>query len=465
MKKWENRYKLNNRGMSLIEILVAIAILAIVTGPILHSFVTAIKLNAKAKENQRATTAAQSIMEGFKAYDLEELCWQFGGSHPFYVVANAGDVYAIDPNNLVSGAKNPSIVTAPGADGSVTEQFIASADNRYTFVLKDVNFEGKLYDAKIELEPLMTADIVSMKDVVVIEDFDVNTTAVYDQSDNLDAQALNAIAEFLMANDGQWNPDNLNYTGQSFSSDVVKEALMQSLHITVKLTDIRIENEYVNDGSGNYVPELRVNIYYKFSWSTDAYTFTYTAYGSEQTSTIAAKSGAYWYDSDGNMQYDWVKKPYQRIYPTDATTNPSQLQTISFCYYPAYNYDLFGWSGISIPNDVITISNTTSMDINVALIKQKNPNIDSEAKLRTLEENYSNPLDSASSSGSYTTDGSNLSENLADAVSVSGGGGNMLSTKTDVLIYSVKVSVYAEGEAASGFTGEPMIVLNGTMND
>ena len=77
MKKCEKGRKLNNRGMSLIEILVAIIILAVVTGPLLHSFVTAIKLNSKAKEQQRVITAAQSIMEGFKAYTLEELCMQF----------------------------------------------------------------------------------------------------------------------------------------------------------------------------------------------------------------------------------------------------------------------------------------------------------------------------------------------------------------------------------------------------
>ena len=92
--------------MSLIEILVAIMILTVVTGPLLHSFVTAIKLNAKAKEKQRVTTAAQSIMEGFKAYTLEELCLQFYNSQGiddpspdtglFYVVANAHRVQEVD---------------------------------------------------------------------------------------------------------------------------------------------------------------------------------------------------------------------------------------------------------------------------------------------------------------------------------------------------------------------------------
>ncbi|MDE6129037.1 MAG: type II secretion system GspH family protein, partial [Lachnospiraceae bacterium] len=85
------KQKLNNKGLSLVEILVAVVILALVTGPLLHSFVSAARYNQRAKERQRTTTAAQSVMEGFKAFDLEELCWQFSGdpAHPFRVYSGA----------------------------------------------------------------------------------------------------------------------------------------------------------------------------------------------------------------------------------------------------------------------------------------------------------------------------------------------------------------------------------------
>lgn len=73
----QTKNKLNNRGISLVEILVAITILAVAAGALLHAFITSTKINMRAKEQQRVTTAAQSIMEGLKAYTLEDICWQF----------------------------------------------------------------------------------------------------------------------------------------------------------------------------------------------------------------------------------------------------------------------------------------------------------------------------------------------------------------------------------------------------
>lgn len=458
MKKGKNRRKLNDLGMSLIEILVAIAILAIVTGPILHSFVTAIKLNAKAKENQRATTAAQSIMEGFKAYNLEELCWQFYNSQgvadlststTFYVVRNADRVYETDAvGNPVSSID------------SLMGQFTANADNKYYFTLEGLDFEGRTYDAKVELEPLMSADIVAMKDVVVIQDFDVNTTAMYDQPNNLDIQVFNAIPDSVMNRYGQWKPDNLAYNGISRPEEEVRQMIIDNLKINEKTTTIIVGN-----AAGGWSANPIVTVYYKYGFSVEGCTVE-TEYGDYRW--IDAISSDYVYlKEDGTVTFG--EEQYTQIYPTPSTTNPYALETISFCYYPAYDYNLIGASGIggiSIPKEKIVISRW-GRAINVSLIKQKNPIIASDVDLRTLEEKYMGTVEvdiSQGWGGDVTTDGSNLTENLADAIT-SSPGGNMLNTKQDVLIYTVKISVYESGEAALGFTGEPLVVLDGTMND
>ena len=70
--------KLNkNAGFSLVELLIAVTILAIIVIPLLHMFVTTSRLNGKAKQKQRATTVAQNLIEGMKAYDINELREQF----------------------------------------------------------------------------------------------------------------------------------------------------------------------------------------------------------------------------------------------------------------------------------------------------------------------------------------------------------------------------------------------------
>ena len=65
--------KNNERGYTLIELIVAITILAIIAIPLMHGFVTAAKTNAKAREIEQATTVAQNTMEEVKATPIEEL--------------------------------------------------------------------------------------------------------------------------------------------------------------------------------------------------------------------------------------------------------------------------------------------------------------------------------------------------------------------------------------------------------
>ena len=71
------RHQTDNRGMTLVELLVAIVLLAIVVVPLLHTFVSSARANQKARERLRLTTAAQDIMEGLKADSIEELAYQF----------------------------------------------------------------------------------------------------------------------------------------------------------------------------------------------------------------------------------------------------------------------------------------------------------------------------------------------------------------------------------------------------
>jgi len=65
--------KQNNGGYSLIELIVAIVIIALVVGPILYSFYNASRMNQRAKEQLEASTAAQNIMEEIKASQLDKL--------------------------------------------------------------------------------------------------------------------------------------------------------------------------------------------------------------------------------------------------------------------------------------------------------------------------------------------------------------------------------------------------------
>lgn len=73
--KKENNCKIykNNSGFTMIELLISVAILALIVIPILNSFLMSARLNAKAKQKHKATIVAENIMEKLKANSLEDI--------------------------------------------------------------------------------------------------------------------------------------------------------------------------------------------------------------------------------------------------------------------------------------------------------------------------------------------------------------------------------------------------------
>ena len=63
----------NNKGFSLVEVLVAMLIIAIICVPLIRSFVVSANVNKKAKRIQNATDVAQSVAEYFSNNSMEDL--------------------------------------------------------------------------------------------------------------------------------------------------------------------------------------------------------------------------------------------------------------------------------------------------------------------------------------------------------------------------------------------------------
>ena len=60
----------DNRGMSLVEVLVALAIFGIIVGPVCYSFVTTVHINNVSRQIEEATAAGSNLMEELKELDL-----------------------------------------------------------------------------------------------------------------------------------------------------------------------------------------------------------------------------------------------------------------------------------------------------------------------------------------------------------------------------------------------------------
>lgn len=80
VKQIKNKPQLNNAGFTLLEVLIAVIILAVISVPILRAFVTTAQTNAKSKLKMRATNTAENLIEDFKSEDLETLVEEYSKS-------------------------------------------------------------------------------------------------------------------------------------------------------------------------------------------------------------------------------------------------------------------------------------------------------------------------------------------------------------------------------------------------
>ena len=69
----KNKLQQNNKGFSLIELLVAVAILAVIVTPFLMAFLTTTRINASTKNQQRAKFAATNVMEDIRSRSVEDV--------------------------------------------------------------------------------------------------------------------------------------------------------------------------------------------------------------------------------------------------------------------------------------------------------------------------------------------------------------------------------------------------------
>ncbi len=213
--------QVNNAGFSLIEVLVAMVILAIVSIPLLRAYVTAANTNGKAKITYRATNCAENLMENFKYQSVEDLLTLYQAS-----------------------GKN-TVPTDPDANGV------------YTFTIRDENdLKEKLpenYSAVVTLDPTLyeNANGLNTGDYANIS---VSDSAIFTMAQSFDTAAYK---EFAARNEAAVLADSATFSEK-------KEAYFKD-NISRSMTVSIVKSGEGTDSDGNTVDLIRVvlNITYE----------------------------------------------------------------------------------------------------------------------------------------------------------------------------------------------------------
>lgn len=211
-----------NKGFTLIEVIIALAILAVALSPLIANFVVSSKMNLKSRKNLNAMNLAQDMMEGIRAYSASEL-------------RNLLENAAAPTKTSIVGTVLPANTTYDSCTADLT-----GAPNLYKYTISNIqtvsnnqiaagagNDKTNTYNVLVEL----TADtaLYDGKDMASIASVDQYWNPVYTMSEapeDSEATAIDAIYEKVK--------DNPAASGKT--KDTLKNDIRREIRLNTKVT-------------------------------------------------------------------------------------------------------------------------------------------------------------------------------------------------------------------------------------
>lgn len=160
--------RINNKGMTLVELLISVSILAILVLPLLSAFVQSSRTNARAKTKLSASELAYNIMEGLENVTLEKVAYQFNYSaEGFDLFSTAGGEKICEledvKGKLVPVTKTEDVrAEVSNKEDLITSSIIKQTDgtykfagqdsHKYYFYVKDITVDKKKFNALITVD-------------------------------------------------------------------------------------------------------------------------------------------------------------------------------------------------------------------------------------------------------------------------------------------------------------------------
>ena len=514
-----------NAGMSMIEIIIAVAIFAITAAVLLQAFVISGRINRKSGTYLEATTVAQNIMEEIKAKSFEEVSLAFNypvdsvknttrltflnsqrsrietGSLGISEVIRTTDIAdssrsSYDPVVRYREDLDESKVTASviSKDGGKTYEFNprTSGENasKYYFELTNIENDKESFDALVTFDGSKTSGYKKKTST--------NTETGKNDYEMPNISKIDSKTNALLIEEKDVNKENLaqqmtQWFNSSFTSKAETEiqTIRDDIYThSVKILTIRVEE---NSGTVKAVSSRTLD---PWKWINEKY----SQYLNSE------------YSSDGKQKENIIDTGETTFYSSDAGEN---LKNIFVFYYPNYN----STSSVN-PYDQIVFDNSINYELNLYVSKQADedgtdteskPTHDQESRYRmalTIKENpaergktnwNTNPglyravtklrtnldydISGTEAGGDQTSSRLKINQMTLtyQAVNTSGVSGLKVSgnsakkildcnslddRESEDRIYTVKVDVYKAGAAAKNFPDSDLIAsLEGSKED
>ena len=214
MKKQQNQRALSNAGFSLLEVILSMAILAILSIPLMSYFTQSMKYNAKMADKQHASNLAQEVMENLK--NQPNLVQN--------VDASGFDVPYLAAENYVKASYTPAAPGPTETGGSV--DYYGQADAI-----------GEKYDIRVSVS---TNQAENLSKVPQVDGIDGTVDVIALEN----GQLQDALNYFSSKNRGYADEHKIS----AMSTDAICANLHRTISITVKADYLTVECFYRCEG-------------------------------------------------------------------------------------------------------------------------------------------------------------------------------------------------------------------------
>lgn len=310
----KSKSKNKNSGFTLVEVLIAVVILAVFCVPLLRSIATSFQTNQKARVLMKSTVAAENIMEEFKNVEVKKLV----------------DTYSVEGNTIIESSKSAQIQTTAGTTGTADFPF-------YQFIITNPDdMKENLPDGYCALVTL-DASVFPNRNSYNVSDFGKVSSGD------------SAIYTMPQCNKGCIADGGIATT---CSGDFDEEAYQYF-----------VDKSKLKDGIGKGIEYYRTNVYRLIDVKIDKSGTLTTATG-EKVDHVRVTLKIYYVSDDGTVnESDSVYTAKKALY-FDNASSTVPLESIYLFINPRYVV------GTDVTKDIINVRNDENVDCNLYVVAQ-----------------------------------------------------------------------------------------------